>query len=41
MLENPSNAYGLQENEFKQVVKDVGEQFYHFYSTTIGKIDIV
>ena len=24
MLENPSNAYGFQEEEFKQVVKDVG-----------------
>jgi len=25
MLENPSNAYGFQEEEFKQVVKDVGK----------------
>ena len=25
MLENPSNAYGFQEDEFKQVVKDVGK----------------
>ena len=41
MLENPSNAYGLQEDEFKQVVKDVGEEFYHFYSSTMGKLDIV
>ena len=24
MLENPTNAYGFQEEEFKQVVKDVG-----------------
>ena len=41
MLENPSNAYGLQEDEFKQVVKDVGEEFYHFYSSTMGKLDTV
>lgn len=41
MLENPSNAYGFQEDEFKQVVKDVGEEFYHCYSITMGKIDIV
>lgn len=41
MLENPSNAYGLQEDEFKQVVKDVGEGFYDFYSSTMGKLDIV
>ena len=26
MLENPSNAYGFQEDEFKQVVKDVGKR---------------
>ena len=25
MLENPTNAYGFQEEEFKQVVKDVGQ----------------
>ena len=41
MLENPSNAYGLQEDEFKQVVKDVGEGFCDFYSSTMGKLDIV
>ncbi|KAK2571078.1 Serine/threonine-protein kinase TBK1 [Acropora cervicornis] len=39
MLENPSNAYGLQEDEFKQVVKDVAkelegsEEFMSIYGT--------
>ena len=28
MLENPSNAYGFQEDEFKQVVKDVGKTLH-------------
>ena len=25
MLENPANAYGFAEDDFKQVVKDVGK----------------
>ena len=31
LLENPANAYGFLEDDFKQVVKDVGEQFTHLY----------
>lgn len=28
LLENPANTYGFMEDEFKQVLKDVGKNYY-------------
>ncbi|XP_029201599.2 serine/threonine-protein kinase TBK1-like isoform X1 [Acropora millepora] len=40
MLENPSNAYGLQEDEFKQVVKDVVAGMKHLREQGIVHRDL-
>ena len=31
LLENPANAYGFAEDDFKQVVKDVGKHSMAFF----------
>ena len=35
LLENPANAYGFAEDDFKQVVKDVGKHIMAFFSTPV------
>ncbi len=45
LLENPANAYGFLEDDFKQVVKDVGKHhsvtnlFYNTYLQTSATVN--
>lgn len=36
LLENPANAYGFAEDDFKQVVKDVGKDSVTIFFSTPG-----